>query len=183
MKKIIDQSEFLQNFDKDKNTILKSAQSQATDVLTKRFVEIAINQYRVHFNPLGLIDDTVQQIMDYDFQNTIELNGLYENLSVAYRYKYGDNQLEIIWDGRSHEQKYVDDWSATFDEWVHGLTENPSMIKGILQLTVFNEEKRNLSFVRNALKGFINDYFEIKILMRNGIKRVVLKERKLKKAS
>lgn len=183
MKHQIDQSEFLQNFEKDKNTILKSAQNIAADVLTRRFTEIAIEQYGVHFNPLGLIDDTVQQIMNYGFENSDELKGLYENLSVAYRYKYGDNQLEIIWDGRSHEQKYIEDWSATFEEWVHDLTKNPSMIKGILQLTVFNEEHRNLSFVRNALKGFINDYFEIKILMRNGIKRVVLKERKLKKAS
>ncbi len=183
MSQVINQSAFLQSFEKDKNVLLKSAQDQIFTELAHRLVEITIHKYSIHFNPLGLVDDTYQQILDYQFENLKELEGIYENLCVAYRYKYGDNQLEIIWDGKSHEEKYKDEWSDTFDRWVNDLTESPNVIKGILQLTVFNENKRNLTFVRNAVKGLINDYFEIKILKRNGVKKVILKEKLLKKAS
>ncbi|SMD32672.1 hypothetical protein SAMN04488029_1022 [Reichenbachiella faecimaris] len=183
MSQVINQTAFLQSFEKDKNVLLKTAQDQIFSDLAHRLVEITIEKYSIHFNPLGLVDDTFQQILDYQFGNIEELEGIYENLCVAYRYKYGDNQLEIIWDGKSHEEKYKEEWGQTFDRWARDLTENPSIIKGILQLTVFNEQKKNLTFVRNALKGLINDYFEIKILKRNGVKRVVLKEKMLKKAS
>ncbi|MDW3211378.1 MAG: hypothetical protein R8N23_15990 [Reichenbachiella sp.] len=179
----INQVTFLQSFEKDKNVLLKTAQDRIFSDLARRLVEMTIHKYSIHFNPLGLIDDTFQQILDYQYDNTNELEGIYENLCVAYRYKYGDNQLEIIWDGKSHEEKYEEEWGETFERWVNDLTENPSVIKGILHLTVFNENKKNLTFVRNAVKGLINDYFEIKILKRNGVKRVVLKERSLKKAS
>lgn len=179
----IEQSRFLQNFEKDKNTLLKMAQDAIFTHLTRRFVEITIEKYTQYFNPLGLVDDTYQQILDYQFENTEDMSGIYENLCVAYRYKYGNNQLEIIWDGRSQEQFYQDEWTSVFEKWINDLTENTSLIKGILQLTVFNDEKKNTFFIRNVIKGFVNDYFEIKILKRNGIKRVVLKEKKLKKAS
>lgn len=183
MNQDISPATFLQSFEKDKNVLLKTAQDQIFNDLAHRLVEMTIDKYSVYFNPLGLVDDTFQQILDYQFDNILELEGIYENLCVAYRYKYGDNQLEIIWDGKSHEEKYKEEWGETFDKWANDLTENPSVIKGILQLTVFNDNKKNLTFVRNAVKGLINDYFEIKILKRNGIKRVVLKERSLKKAS
>ena len=183
MNQDINQVTFLQSFEKDKNVLLKAAQDQIFSDLARRLVEVTISKYSVYFNPLGLVDDTFQQILDYQFNNIGELEGIYENLCVAYRYKYGDNQLEIIWDGKSHEEKYKEDWGQTFERWVNDLTENPSVIKGILQLTVFNENKKNLTFVRNAVKGLINDYFEIKILKRNGVKRVILKEKTLKKAS
>lgn len=179
----IDHSGFLKNFEKDKNILLKMAQDQIFDNLAKRLVETTIRKYSQHFNPLGLVDDTFQQILDYEYQNVEELEGIYENLCVAYRYKYGDNQLEIIWDGKSHEDKYKEEWTETFNQWVNDLTDNPMIIKGILHLTVFNESKKNLTFVRNAIKGLINDYFEIRILKKNGVKKVFLKEKTLSKAS
>jgi hypothetical protein len=182
-KNISSSSDFLQNFEKDKNVLLKTAQDAIFHKLAKRLVEITIEKYARYFNPLGLIDDTYRKILDYQYDDVTDLNGIYENLCVAYRYKHGDNQLEIIWDGRSHEEVYQDEWSIVFDSWVNDLTENHSLIKGVLQLTVFNEDKKNTFFIRNAIKGFINDYFEIKILKRNGIKRVVIKENKLRKAS
>ncbi|MEO9964947.1 MAG: hypothetical protein ABJF11_04115 [Reichenbachiella sp.] len=183
MNDILDPSGFLKSFEKDKNSLLKAAQDQIFDILARKLVEVTIQKYSLYFNPLGLVDDTFQQILDYQNENDRELGGIYENLCVAYRYKYGDNQLEIIWDGKSHEQKYKEDWQEAFSVWINDLTENPSIIKGILQLTVFNDAKKNLTFVRNSIKGLINDYFEIKILKRNGIKQVFLKEKRLLKAS
>lgn len=183
MNTTIDQTAFLKSFEKDKNILLKNAQDEIFYHLAEKLVQVTIRKYSQYFNPLGLVDDTFQQILDYQNENDAELAGIYENLCVAYRYKYGDNQLEIIWDGKSHEEKYKDEWSETFEKWANDLTENPSIIKGILQLTVFNDSKKNISFVQNAIKGLINDYFEIKILKKNGVKRVFLKEKGLQKAS
>lgn len=172
-----------QSFEKDKNIILKAAQEVNFEKLSKLMASIVIDSYTTLFNPLGLVDDTYQRILDYQFDNTSELKGIYDNLGVAYRYKYGDNQLEIIWDGMSHEEKYAEEWSKTFKNWVNELSVNPNFVKGILQLSVFNDGDKNVIFVKNGLKAIINDFFEIKIVTRKGLKKVVVNKKVVKKAS
>lgn len=172
-----------QSFDKDKNIILKAAQEVNFETLSKKMESIIIDSYTALFNPLGLVDDTYQQILDYKHNNTAELKGIYDNLGVAYRYKYGDNQLEIIWDGTTHEEKYTEEWSKTFKSWIEELSNNPNFVKGVLQLSVFNDGDKNLMFVKNGLKAIINDFFEIKIVTRKGLKKVIVSKKKLKKAS
>lgn len=170
-----------QSFDKDKNIILKAAQEVHFSELAELFVKKTIEKYRTLFNPLGLVDDTFQRILDYPYNNIDEVKGIYDNLCVTYRYKNSDNQLEILWDGGSQEEKYAKEWSDTFLSWVDDLTNNPSFVKAILQLTVFNEGKRNLVFVRNSVKAIINEHFEIKIVTRKGIKKVVVLQKKNRK--
>lgn len=173
----------LEYFEKDRNVILKTSQQSLFNFLAGYLVKVAIDQYKVLFNPLGLVDDTFQKILDYQFENTEVLREVYENLSVMYRYKHGDNQLEIIWDGTTHEEKYAADWTDTFEHWIKELTNNQFFTKAVLQLTVFNDKKSNTFFIQNSVKGMINDYFEVKILKRNGVKKVVIKNRMLKIAS
>ncbi|RJE75424.1 hypothetical protein BGP76_15165 [Reichenbachiella sp. MSK19-1] len=172
-----------QSFEKDKNVILKAAQEVHFDELANLIIKKTIEKYGALFNPLGLVDDTFQKIIDYNYHNTTEIKGIYDNLCVTYRYKNCDNQLEIIWDGTSQEEKYATEWTETLLSWIDDLTYNPSFVKAILQLTVFNDGSRNLTFVRNAIKAIINDHFEIKILTRKGVKKVVVYQKKLKKAS
>lgn len=180
----VDSSEFLQNFSKDRNTILKKAQEELFNFLAGYMIKKSIDKYTLLFNPLKLVDSTYQKILDYDFEDKSKLSGIYENLSVIYRYKHGDNQLEIIWDGRSHEEKYKEDWINTFDLWIEELTNSATFIKGILHLTALSEDNSNPVFIQNYVKAVINDHFKIKVLKRNGVKKVVIKEkRKLKKAS
>ena len=171
-----------ENFHKDRNVILKKVQNSLLNLLTGYLAKVAIEKYKVLFNPLGLIDETYQKILDYEFEYNENLTGIYENLSVIYRYKHGDNQLEIIWDGKSHEQKYQDEWVASYEQWVKRLTDDPSFVRGVLQLTALHSDHMNTYFIQNYLKGRLNDFFEIKVLKRNGIKKVILKT-KLDKAS
>lgn len=139
--------------------------------------------YELHFNPLGLVDSTVLQIRAHKFNNTEALGGIYENLAAIYRFKYGNAQLEILWDGRSHFDKYSEDWNAMCSQWMYGLCQNKTFIKGILHLTVFNDEFKNTFFITNGLKGIVNDYFNLKVLKINGNKRVYLKMPETRKAS
>ena len=180
----IDSAEFLQSFEKDRNILLKQAQEGLFNFLTGYMIKKTFDKYKIHFNPLGLVDSTYQRILDYDYDNKAELHGIYENLCVIYRYKHGDNQLEIIWDGRSHVDKYKEEWIETFDTWIDDLTNNTTFIKGILHLTALKEEGSNSVFIRNYIKAVINDHFEIKVLKRNGMKKVIIKEKpKLRRAS
>ncbi len=114
-------------------------------------------------------------MIDYQLKDTTILEGIYENLAAIYRYQYGDAQLEIIWDGKSHFEKFTEDWSRVYSEWVNELCLNRSFVKGILQLTVFNDQKKNTFFIENSIKGMINEYFNLKILTRNGVKRLYVK--------
>lgn len=138
-------------------------------------VKKAIAQYNRLYNPLGIIDDTVKEINEFVLKETDTLNGIYENLSAIYRYKFGTAQLEIIWDGKSHFEKYSEEWRAKFDEWTDLLCSNKSFVKGIIQLSVFAYKMNNTFFLENHLKAIVNEYFELKVLKVNGQKKVHLK--------
>jgi len=181
---------FLENFSKDRNVILKRSQENSIDTLLKFLVNLAIKKYKILFNPLGLIDDTFDKIIRYQYDGLDQLVDIYENLSVAYRYQNSDNQLEIIWDGRTHDTVYTEKWMEKFKVWTDNLTQNPAFTKGIILLTVFQEVSstdplagKNDFFIKNSLKAIINQYFEIKILKRNGFKRVYHKQQSMMRAS
>ncbi|MFY0652755.1 MAG: hypothetical protein JXQ96_12005 [Cyclobacteriaceae bacterium] len=129
------------------------------------------------------MDSTSQKIMDFELEDTSALEGIYENLAAVYRFQFGDAQLEIIWDGLSHQEKFHQDWSKTFSTWVDDLCQNKTFIKGVLQLTVFNSDQKHSFFVENYLKAIVNEYFDLKVLMRHGIKRVYVKIPETAKAS
>lgn len=135
----------------------------------------ARKQYNLLYNPLGIIDDTVREINTYQVKSTDNLKGIYENLAAIYRYKFGDAQLEIIWDGKSHFEKYNEEWITQFTEWSDRLCQNKSFIKGIIQLTVFGHKLSSTFFLENHLKAIVNEYFEMKVLKINGHKKVYLK--------
>jgi hypothetical protein len=101
-------------------------------------------------------------------------------LAAIYRYQFGDTQLEIIWDGKTHHEKFLDDWSRTYSEWVSELCQNRTFIKGILHLTVFGSEDKNTFFIENSIKAIINEYFDLKVLSRNGMKKLYVKRPILK---
>lgn len=143
--------------------------------MCKLLFEKTLDAYDTLFNPLGLEDSTTQQIKGFVLKDISNLEGIYENVAAIYRYQYGDSQLEIIWDGKTHHEKFHEDWSASYEEWIIDLCQNKSFIKGILHLTVFSEQKKNNFFVENSLKAIINEYFDLKVLTRNGIKKVYVK--------
>lgn len=162
-------------FKKDKNYILKEAQMESTSMLCLALFEKTIVSYGTLFNPLGIIDDTTKQILNYRLKESAVLEGIYENLAAIYRFQYGTSQLEIIWDGKSHFEKFTDDWTKVYGKWIAELCQSKTFVKGILHLTVFNTEGKNTVFIENSLKAIINEYFDLKVLTRRGVKKLYVK--------
>lgn len=151
-------------FPSDKNYLLLSAQERLRSTFVFDAHSIVKENYFKYHNPLGIVDATVRAIMDFipgDESNC--LSGLYDNLSIAYRYIHGNNQLEIVWDGRSHEELYADQWRTVYKDWLHELCSDPSFLKLFLVVTVFNSPEKNYKILENRLKGAVNTKFSIRI--------------------
>ena len=164
-------------FPLDKNFILKQAQVDCYDELMISFVGMVIENYLQLHNPLGLVDDTVAKMRSYQdsLSAPVSLNGFYDNLAAIYRFQHVDNQLEILWDGSSHYDKFRDEWGLAFKSWVDEFCATPSFIKLVLGVTVFNDGTKNLRILENHLKGFIHSFFNLKIKNRKiqSLKRAV----------
>jgi len=124
--------------------------------------------YTALYNPLGLMDSTYAQILD-----TMEFPKewvcvIYRQLAGIYRYKFGSNQLEFLFDGRSHFDKYKEDWHQQFVAWVRELGQHESYVKTMLRMTVLFDTATRAEFSENRCKSFVNEYFELKFVKRKG---------------
>ncbi len=147
-------------FDQDKNQILRAAQGFVEPRLLNQWVEIARDKYHQAENPMGLVDDfisKVNQVQDYD---VTFLSEFYELLSVIYRFTIGDNQLEFIWDGRSHYEVYAESWSEKFLEWVSDLSAQPEVYRSILKACILKQDI-NFRFHYYAVRRIILNRFSV----------------------
>lgn len=147
-------------FDQDKNQILRAAQAFVEPRLLIQWVEVAKSKYEIAENPLGLVDDfmlRIQEIREYDTQF---LSEFYELLSVVYRFTIGDNQLEFIWDGRSHYEVYAENWSEKFLEWVNELSSYPEVYRAILKACILKQDI-NFRFHFYAIRRLILAKFKV----------------------
>lgn len=147
-------------FEQDKNKILRASQGFVEPQLLNKWVEIARTTYKQSENPMGLVDSfmvRIDQITDFD---TTFLREFYELLSVIYRYTIGDNQLEIIWDGRSHYEVYAENWSDKFIEWTSQLSVRPEVYRGILKACILKQQV-NFKLHRYAIRRIILDHFSV----------------------
>ncbi|XOV91331.1 MAG: hypothetical protein ACFHWX_14075 [Bacteroidota bacterium] len=147
-------------FDQDKNQILRAAQAFVEPRLLIQWVEIAKTRYTIAENPLGLVDDFVLRIQEVQEYDTQFLNEFYELLSVIYRFTIGDNQLEFIWDGRSHYEVYAENWSEKFQEWVNELSVHPEVYRAILKACVLKQDI-NFRFHFYAIRRIILNNFNV----------------------
>lgn len=159
-------------FPLDKNHILRKAQLACKEGLLTALVDSAKKGYLELCNPLGLEDDPVRKIMSCNHFEMHLLEDLYEHLSGIYRYKYGSNQLEFLFDGKSHFEKYEEDWTETFQEWIAGFCQEVNFLKAILEVTVFYPKERKALLAGNRLKAFISQQFYIKVYKHKGIVRL-----------
>jgi len=104
-------------FTLDKNYLLKEAQLQLKNQLLQELVTKVRKIYLQEYNPLGLIDDVIRSISDAKNPKLGCLYNFYYELAGIYRYKYGENQLEFIFDGTPHIEKYRRDWQRHFRKW------------------------------------------------------------------
>ncbi len=156
----------------DKNHILKEAQLGCKEGLLKVLVENAKQSYLDLCNPLGLEDDPIRKIKSSRHFELNLLEEFYEHLAGIYRYKYGSNQLEFRFDGKSHYEKYREDWSETFHEWTAEFCRDVNFLKAILEVTVFYPKDRKALLAGNRLKTYISQQFYLKVYRYRGIVRL-----------
>ena len=153
----------------DKNYLLEEAQLRLQDSLLFELVDRAKTTYQLLHNPLGLNDAFSEIIAAYRPQNLKPLNSFYQNLAGIYRYKFGDNQLDFLWDGKDHSEKYQEDWSLTFQQWTHRLCEQTQFVQAVLDLTVFLPENRQVHLAENRMNAVMLGLLEVKIHKQKGI--------------
>jgi hypothetical protein len=156
-------------FKYDRNYILKDAQSHHKDRLLNLMVDDVKKYYLKHYNPLGLEDDAILKIKrtrKYCLQNFDEF---YWYMAAIYRFQNTENQLEILFDGKSHFEKFGEEWSEAFMEWIKLFRKKENFIKAVLEASIFyaTEHKGYLAFSR--LKIFLINFFEIKLYKNRGL--------------
>lgn len=153
----------------DKNYLLENAQMEQKDTLLPEMVEIVKSIYLLRYNPLGLKDKSIVKILDTTTYNLQELSTFYEELAGLYRYKYSSNQLELLFDGSDHVEKYKTDWEKAFKSWIIEFSQSKSFLKGVLETAIFHVNDQQSQRAYSRLKNFVSDYFSIKIYKYKGI--------------
>ncbi len=120
-------------------------------------------------NPLGIMDELSARIVAYKPKNIKVLYPFYQNMAAVYRYKFGDNQLEFIWDGTDHIETYKEEWTIAFDKWIRGFCEQHQFLMAVMDLTVFLPLNRKAHLAENRMNSFITQYFDLKIHKNRGI--------------
>ncbi|GAB3661605.1 hypothetical protein GCM10028791_36230 [Echinicola sediminis] len=155
-------------FPLDKNYILRQAQSVLEEELLEVMVDELKRSYTLLYNPLGLIDNTYRQIIETLNFPKDRIKVIYEQLCGIYRFKYGSNQLEFLFDGRSHLDKYQEDWKEHFILWLREMGNHESYVKTMLRMTVLYDTENRAEFAENRCKSFVNEFFQLKIIKRKG---------------
>ena len=156
-------------FPLDKNYLLEEAQLALQDVLLTQLIEMVKIQYELRHNPLGIADSFSQRIQTFVPGNIKPLYTFYQNLAAVYRYKFGNSQLEFVWDGRDHYEKYEIDWTETFGKWTREFCQQELFINAVLDLSVFLPENRHAQLAESRMNHFILSQFDLKIHKSRGI--------------
>ena len=156
-------------FPLDKNYLLEEAQLSLQDTLLSRLIDQVKSEFEQRTNPLGLLDGFSLKIKNYKCQNLKPLYNFYQNVAAVYRFKYSDNQLEFVWDGRDHQEKYRADWSATFVEWVTEFCKQELFVQAVLDLSVFLPDNRHAHLAENRMNNFMLRQFEVKMHKTKGL--------------
>lgn len=153
----------------DKNYLLDQAQHEVKDALLLSLVETVKEIYLTRYNPLGLMDRSIQKIVDTKTYNLEEVSLLYDEMAGIYRYKYSSNQLELLFDGKDHLEKYKEDWELAFKEWIVDFSKSKNFLKAILEATIFYPQEVQAQRAFSRLKMFISDQFGLKVYKHKGI--------------
>ncbi len=156
-------------FPLDKNYLLEETQLRLKELLLVELLERAKATYEQRHNPLGLGDDFSEKIRNYQAGNLKPLDTFYENLAGIYRYKYGENQLGFLWDGKDHSEKYQEDWTEAFRAWTIQLCYQSQFVQAVLDVTVFLPENHQVHLAESRMNAVMLDLFELKIHKNKGI--------------
>lgn len=157
-------------FPTDKNYILKEVQLSTRDTLLLWMVDYTKNYYQLAHNPLGLIDDTISTVKTSRFNNISLLYPIYDRLTAIYRHLHGEVQLEFLFNGDEHFDKYLEEWDIGYKEWISNLFGHKVFLRAIMEITIFNaESEHQLLLINNRLQSHVEHYFNLKIYRYKGI--------------
>ena len=155
-------------FPLDKNYILRQAQFALEEELLEQMVYELKRSYTYLYNPLQLMDETYSKILDSFEFPTDRLRMIYRQLCGIYRFQNRDNQLEFLFDGRSHFDKFKEEWEANLILWVKNLGQHEQYVKTMLRMTLLYDTESRAEWAENHCKAFINHYFDLKVVKRQG---------------
>ena len=153
----------------DKNYILKQAQSDLRLELQSILIDKVKDAYFQHYNPLRLPDEVSEQIERFKPVHFSFFDELYDILAGVFRYQIGDNQLELLFDGKSHYETYLTDWRESFMKFTQELCSRKNFVIAALELTVFHSPEKRIELAQNRLKIACFDHFELKVYKYKGI--------------
>ena len=156
-------------FPQDKNYILKEVQADTQQALLQQLVRKVRHTYLSKFNPLGLEDDTIRAIACCQEFRLDHLDAFYWELAGVFRYRIGSNQLEFIFSGKSHYDKYYDDWTEAFDLWLEDFLLSQYFIRAVLEMSILQPHGRAALLARDRMKVYLSQYFNLKVYKYRGI--------------
>lgn len=155
----------------DKNYILKQAQQDLRLELQAMLVEKIKDGYFSHFNPLRLVDESSEMVESFQPIHLSFFDELYDILCGIFRYKIGDNQLEFLFDGRSHYDMYLADWKESFLGYVDQLCQKKNFIIAGLELSVYHDPENRIELAQNRMKICVYNHFKLKLYKYKGIQK------------
>lgn len=155
----------------DKNYLLKQAQNDLQLELQVLLVDKVKEGYFALYNPLKLRDETTEVIEDFRPIHFSLFDELYDILCGIYRFQIGDNQLEFLFDGSSHYDKYLVDWKENFIRYVDQLCTRQNFIIAGLELSVYYDPERRSELAQNRMKLCVYSHFGLKLYKYKGIQK------------
>jgi hypothetical protein len=159
-------------FPLDKNYLLEEAQLVLQDKLLFFLFDQVKEAYELQRNPLRLRDAFSLKIQNYKLLNLQPLEVFYQNVAGVYRYKWGDSQLEFVWDGRDHSEKYREEWADFFKQSIQRFCQQELFVQAVLDVTVFlpsRQDEKLLTLAENRMNTFMLQHFEVKIHKSKGL--------------
>lgn len=160
-------------FPMDKNYILKEVQLSLRDDLLHWMVDFTREYYQLAHNPLGLIDDTISKVKSSEFDNIDLLYPVYAKIAAVYRHTHGEVQLEFLFNGDEHFDKYIEEWQESYKRWVNELFQQRVFLRAVMEITIFKaHSEHQLLLINNRLQSHIEHYYNLKIYRYKGITEV-----------
>ncbi len=159
-------------FTLDKNYLLKEAQLQLKSQLLLELVSKVRKTYLREYNPLGLMDEVIRAVIYAENPRLDCMYNFYFELAGIYRFKYGENQLEFIFDGTPHIEKYKKDWQRHFRKWNDQFCKHKHYLRAVLEGSILNPDPPSNYLIELRLKHFLEQHFGLRIYKYRGIRRI-----------
>ncbi|WP_436517118.1 hypothetical protein [Ekhidna sp. To15] len=149
-------------FQQDKNYLLKSVQAFSKEILLDQWLQQILDAYNTQHNPMGLEDDFIIELKKKISFGKELLEDNYDILAAIYRHNHADNQLEIMWDGRSHMEAYDADWKKMYARWIEKLSFVKDLQRPIIKYAV-SEGGVNHTFLKQSIRRAILSHFNLRM--------------------